>query len=100
MGGFDLSTGMGTRTGQKSTGWFQPNATHKFATHFIALDFRVCGVIPRKTLGFDKLSKDSTSEYPVEDTMDKQNYWLSLRRYSDTSPPLSRPSAFSNVSEP
>ena len=28
-------------------------------THFIALDFRVCGVILRKTLGFDKLSKDS-----------------------------------------
>ena len=59
MGGFDLSTGMGTRTGQKSTGWFQPNATHKFATHFIALDFRVCDVILRKTLGFDKLIKDS-----------------------------------------
>ena len=80
-------------------------------THFIALDFQVCDVILRKTLGFDKLSKDSQVKIRWRIQRISRitgSLWHgtwhrrpgSLPKCSDTSSLLSQPSASSNALEP
>ena len=80
-------------------------------THFIALDFRVCDVILRKTLGFDKLSKDSQVKIRWRIQRISRitgSLWHgtwhrrpgSRPKCSDTSSLLSQPSASSNALEP
>ena len=97
--------------GKNSLGGFNQMPHTQFATHFIALDFRVCDVILRKTLGFDKLSKDS--QVNIRWRIQRigritgslwHGTWRrrpgSRPKCSDTSSLLSQPSASSNALEP